>query len=154
MRDRAHRVAVDAFAIEIHQVTNEKFARFVRDTGYITVAERPLDPADFPGAPMENLQPGSMVFTPTRGPVDLRHLSQWWTWTIGASWQLPTGPGSTITGREQHPVVHVAHEDAAAYAQWAGRSSPPRPNGRPRRAAGWIKRNSRGVTPPKPRRRF
>ena len=120
----AHRVAVDAFAIEAHQVTNEQFARFVRDTGYVTVAERPLDPDDFPGAPAENLQPGSMVFTPTRGPVDLRHLSQWWTWTVGASWQRPTGPASTITGRERHPVVHVAHEDAAAYAQWAGRSLP------------------------------
>ncbi|SDC93028.1 formylglycine-generating enzyme family protein [Rhodococcus tukisamuensis] len=120
----SHRVAVDAFAIETHQVTTEQFARFVRDTGYLTVAERPLDPADFPGAPAENLQPGSMVFTPTPGPVDLRHLSQWWTWTVGASWQHPTGPASTTTGRERHPVVHVAHEDAAAYARWAGRSLP------------------------------
>ncbi|MBA8958434.1 formylglycine-generating enzyme required for sulfatase activity [Rhodococcus percolatus] len=120
----AHRVAIDAFAIEAHQVTTAQYAAFVRDTGYVTVAERPLDPADFPGAPAENLQPGSMVFTPTRGPVDLRHLSQWWTWTVGASWRHPTGPASTITGREQHPVVHVAHEDAAAYAQWAGRSLP------------------------------
>ncbi|MGF7123062.1 formylglycine-generating enzyme required for sulfatase activity [Rhodococcus sp. AG1013] len=120
----AHRVKVDAFAIETHQVTNAQYARFVRDTGYVTVAERPLDPADFPGAPVENLQPGSMVFTRTAGPVDLRHLSQWWIWTIGASWQRPTGPGSSTAGLGDHPVVHVAHEDAAAYAQWAGRALP------------------------------
>ncbi|MFI6430642.1 formylglycine-generating enzyme family protein [Rhodococcus oryzae] len=120
----AHRVAVDAFAIETHPVTNAQFAHFTRDTGYVTVAERPLDPAEFPGAPAENLQPGSMVFTPTPGPVDLRHLSQWWTWTVGASWRHPMGPGSSTAGLEQHPVVHLAHEDAEAYARWAGRSLP------------------------------
>src|SRR5687768_6633110 len=78
-----HRVRVAGFSIDAHPVTNEQFAAFVRDTGYVTVAERPLDPADYPGAPRENLTPGSLVFTPTRGPVDLRHLSQWWTWTPG-----------------------------------------------------------------------
>jgi sulfatase modifying factor 1 len=88
------------------------------------VAERSPDPADYPGAPPENLQPGSMVFTPTRGPVDLRHLSQWWIWTPGASWKAPEGPGSSIKRRPEHPVVHVAHEDAAAYADWADAGLP------------------------------
>jgi formylglycine-generating enzyme len=116
----AGRVHVEAFRIDVHPVTNAEFARFVDATGYRTVAERPLDPADFPGAPAENLVPGSLVFTRTPGPVDLRHLSQWWTWTPGAGWRHPEGPGSTLAGRSDHPVVHVAHEDAAAYCDWAG----------------------------------
>jgi len=120
----ARRVYVDAFSIDITTVTNARFADFVRSTGYITVAERPLDPADFPGAPAENLQPGSMVFTGTRGPVDLRHLSQWWAWVPGASWRRPFGPRSSIDQRMNHPVVHVAYEDADAYAAWAGRRLP------------------------------
>ena len=119
-----HRVRVDAFAIEPVPVTNERFAAFVRATGYVTLAERPVDPADFPGAPAANLVPGSLVFTPTPGPVDLRHLSQWWTWTPGACWQHPEGPGSTLAGRAEHPVVHVAHEDAEAFAAWAGKALP------------------------------
>ena len=117
-------VHVDGFWIEQHQVTNAQYAEFADATGYLTVAERPLDPADFPGAPVENLQPGSMVFTRTPGPVDLRHLSQWWAWTPGASWRRPTGPASSIDGLEEHPVVHVAAEDAEAYATWAGRALP------------------------------
>ncbi len=116
----AHPVQVDAFTIAAHPVTNEQFAEFVAATGYVTVAERPLDPADYPGAPVENLVPGSLVFTPTPGPVDLRHLSQWWTWTPGASWRYPEGPRSSVDGRSSHPVVHIAHEDAVAYASWAG----------------------------------
>ncbi|MFD4440030.1 formylglycine-generating enzyme family protein [Nocardia sp. NPDC058519] len=120
----AHRVEVDAFAIETRQVTNARYARFVDETGYVTVAERPLDPAEFPGAPAENLQPGSMVFAATAGPVDLRHLNLWWRWTPGASWRQPTGPRSSTQGREEHPVVHIAHEDARAYADWAGRALP------------------------------
>ena len=109
----ARAVAVDRFRLARTQVTNAPFAAFADATGYATVAERPLDPAEFPGAPPENLQPGSMVFRPTAGPVDLRHLSQWWAWTPGASWRHPDGPGSSTDGREDHPVVHVAHEDAA-----------------------------------------
>ena len=120
----ARPVTVAGFFIQAHQVTNTRFAEFVDATGYVTVAERPLNPADFPGAPPENLQPGSLVFRRTSGPVDLRHLSQWWTWTPGASWRHPIGPGSSIAARAEHPVVHVAFEDAAAYADWAGLALP------------------------------
>jgi len=116
----AHPVRVDGFVIASHPVTNEQFAEFVAASGYVTVAERPLDPADYPGAPEENLVPGSLVFTRTPGPVDLRHLSQWWTWTPGASWRHPEGPRSSIGDRWSHPVVHVAYEDAVAYASWVG----------------------------------
>ena len=116
----AHEVRVDGFAIGATAVTNAEFAAFVAATGYVTVAERDLDPADYPGAPAENLQPGSLVFTPTPGPVDLRPLSQWWTWKPGASWQHPQGPRSSIDTKGEHPVVHIAHEDAQAYASWSG----------------------------------
>ena len=119
-----HRVSVDGFAIDAHPVTNAQFACFVDATGYVTVAERPLDPAEYPGAPLENLVPGSLVFQPTPGPVDLRHLSQWWAWTPKASWARPEGPGSSYEDRLDHPVVHVAHEDAATYAAWAGLDLP------------------------------
>jgi formylglycine-generating enzyme required for sulfatase activity len=119
-----HAVSVDGFWIDRFQVTNSQFAAFVEATGYVTVAERPLDPADFPGAPAENLVPGSMVFTMTHGPVDLRHLNLWWRWTPGASWRHPEGPGSSIDDRSDHPVVHVAYEDAEAYARWAGKRLP------------------------------
>jgi formylglycine-generating enzyme len=105
-------------------VTNAEYGAFVTATGYRTVAERPLDPADFPGAPAENLVPGSMVFVRTPGPVDLRHLSQWWVWTPGACWWHPEGPGSDLDGRENHPVVQIAYEDAEAYAAWAGLALP------------------------------
>jgi formylglycine-generating enzyme required for sulfatase activity len=115
-----HRVRVAPFAIERDQVTNVRFAAFVEATGYVTVAERPLDPADYPGAPPQNLVPGSLVFTPTPGPVDLRHISQWWTWTPGACWSQPQGPGSGIDDRLDHPVVHIAHEDAVAFAASVG----------------------------------
>ncbi|HEU4974099.1 MAG TPA: formylglycine-generating enzyme family protein [Baekduia sp.] len=120
----AHPVVVGVFSIDRDPVTNDQFAAFVADTGYVTVAERPLDPAQFPGAPRENLVAGSLVFTGTPGPVDLRHLSQWWTWTPGARWQHPEGPRSTLAGRGAHPVVHVAAEDAEAYAAWAGKRLP------------------------------
>jgi formylglycine-generating enzyme len=120
----ARRVRVNGFWIERTAVTNAAFGAFVTATGYVTVAERPLDPADFPGAPAENLVPGSLVFHQTEGPVDLRHMSQWWIWTPGASWRHPEGPGTTTAGREDHPVVHVAQEDAAAFASWAGKELP------------------------------
>jgi formylglycine-generating enzyme required for sulfatase activity len=120
----AHLVHVDGVWIDAFEVSNDDFAAFVTATGYRTVAERPLDPADFPGAPEENLVPGSLVFTPTPGPVDLRHLSQWWTWVPGACWQHPEGEGSDLHDRGDHPVVHVAHEDASAYAAWVGAALP------------------------------
>ncbi len=120
----AHPVSVDGFWMAARQVTNDEYAAFVAETDYRTVAERPLDPDDFPGAPVENLQPGSMVFNRTPGPVDLRHLSQWWSWIPGACWRRPEGPGSSLVGRGRHPVVQIAYEDAAAYADWAGRSLP------------------------------
>ncbi len=119
-----HEVAVDAVWVDRHEVTNDDFAAFVAATGYVTVAERPLDPADFPGAPAENLVPGSLVFSATPGPVDLRHLNQWWTWTPGASWRHPFGMRSTLEGLHDHPVVHVADEDAASFAAWAGKDLP------------------------------
>jgi formylglycine-generating enzyme required for sulfatase activity len=120
----ARSVAVNGFWIQVREVTNADFTEFVDATGYVTVAERPLNAADYPGAPRENLQSGSMVFTRTRGPVDLRHLNLWWTWTPGASWRHPVGPQSSIDKRADHPVVHVAYEDAEAYAAWAGLALP------------------------------
>ena len=120
----AHPVVVNPFSIDRHPVTNRQFAAFVHQTGYVTVAERPLDPSEYPGAPPENLEPGSLVFTRTAGPVDLRHLSQWWTWTPGANWRHPEGPSSSLEGRDDHPVVHIAYEDAARYAAWAGKTLP------------------------------
>ena len=120
----AHEASVAGFWMDRTPVTNRQFATFVEDSGYVTLAERPLDPEQFQGAPPENLVPGSLVFTMTRGPVDLRHLNQWWTWTPGASWQHPHGPGSTLQGRLDHPVVHVATEDVETYAAWAGKSLP------------------------------
>ncbi|MFF0344686.1 formylglycine-generating enzyme family protein [Kribbella sp. NPDC004875] len=118
------RVDVAPFWIAAYAVTNRQYADFVADTRYVTVAERPLNPADFPGAPKENLKPGSLVFTRTPGPVDLRHLSQWWTWTPGACWRHPEGPGSGIADRSDHPVVHIAYDDALAYCDWAGAELP------------------------------
>ncbi|BBX31283.1 hypothetical protein MMAG44476_29426 [Mycolicibacterium mageritense DSM 44476 = CIP 104973] len=120
----AREVTVDGFWIQPYQVTNAQFTEFVDATGYVTVAERPVDPDDFPGAPPENLVPGSMVFQRTAGPVDLRHLNLWWTWTPGACWNHPRGPRSSLKGRERHPVVHIAFADAENYADWAGLALP------------------------------
>jgi formylglycine-generating enzyme required for sulfatase activity len=115
-----HEREIAPFWIDRYEVTNEKYAAFVDDTGYVTVAERALDPADFPGADPADLVPGAMVFTPTPGPVDLRDWRSWWRWQPGAHWRRPFGPESSIDGRLQHPVVHIAFEDANTYAQWAG----------------------------------
>lgn len=117
-------VTVAPFSLERHPVTNDQFAQFIEDTGHVTVAERALDPADFPGVPSDALQPGGLVFTPTAGPVPLDQIDQWWRWVPGATWREPRGPGSSIGALGDHPVVMVAHEDADAYAAWAGRRLP------------------------------
>jgi sulfatase modifying factor 1 len=125
-------VAVDAFWMDETPVTNREFARFVQETGYVTVAERPIDweemkrqvPPGTPRPPPEMLTPGSLVFRPTPGPVDLRDLSAWWVWVTGANWRHPEGPGSDLEGRWDHPVVHVSWADAEAFAQWAGKRLP------------------------------
>ena len=116
-------VDVPAFALETHAVSNARFAAFVDATGYRTLAEQGPDPADFPGADPALLVPGSLVFVPPTGPVDLR-VPTWWAWVPGAHWRAPGGPGTDLAGREDHPVVHVAHADAEAYARWAGRDLP------------------------------
>lgn len=119
-----HPVTVAPFSIERHPVTNAQFAEFVDATGYVTVAERPLDPADFPGVPKDELVPGGLVFRATAGPVNLREWRQWWTWEPGACWRHPFGADSSVEDRLDHPVVQVAYPDAAAYARWAGRRLP------------------------------
>ena len=119
-----HRVAVDGFWMDERPVTAAEFRRFVRETGYVTFCERPLDPALYPDADPDLLVPGSLVFRKTEGPVDLRDFRNWWEYVPGAFWKRPEGPGSTINGRDRHPVVQVAYEDAEAYATWAGKELP------------------------------
>ena len=119
-----HRVRVQAFELDERPVTNAEFAAFVAATGYLTVAEVPLDPAEFPDLSPRDLAPGGLVFTPSPGPVDLGDWRQWWRWVPGACWQQPLGPGSSIEGREDHPAVQVSFADAGAYAAWAGKRLP------------------------------
>jgi sulfatase modifying factor 1 len=119
-----HRVYVDGFWMDKTDVTNAQFARFVKATGYVTVAERRPDPKDFPGVPPGKLVPGSLVFTPPANPVSLDGYSQWWSYVAGANWRHPLGPRSTILEKPTDPVVQVAYEDAAAYATWAGKRLP------------------------------
>lgn len=119
-----HRVYVDAFWMDATDVTNQEFARFVRATKYVTVAERKPKAEDFPGAPSENLVPGAVVFSPPDHPVPLNNHYQWWSYAAGASWRHPTGPKSNLAGREKYPVVNIAYEDAEAYAKWAGKRLP------------------------------
>jgi formylglycine-generating enzyme len=120
----AHRARVDPFWMDAHAVTNAEFARFVRETGHVTLAERAPDPADYPGARPELLVPASVVFVKPRHRVDLRNPYEWWTYVPGADWRHPRGPGSTIDGLDDHPVVHVAFEDVEAFARWAGKELP------------------------------
>ena len=119
-----HLVSVNAFWMDVDEVTNEEFERFVRATGYVTIAERKPNAADFPGAPPENLVPGSVVFTPPREEIPLDNFYAWWSYIPGANWRHPEGPSSDLKGREKHPVVHVAWPDAVAYAEWAGKRLP------------------------------
>ncbi len=127
-----HEVRVAPFWMDAHEVTNSDFRKFVEATGYLTVAERPIVweelaqglPPGTPKPPDSLLQPGALVFRATDQPVPLDDVSRWWVWTPGASWKHPEGPGSSIEGLMDHPVVHVAWEDAMAYAEWAGKRLP------------------------------
>ena len=120
----AHHVSVDSFWIDRAPVTNARFRRFAEETGYVTYAEIPPDPKDYPGAQPHMLKAGSLVFSPPAHVVDLRDWSQWWMYCFEANWRQPYGPGSSIEGKDEHPVVHVAYRDALAYAQWARKELP------------------------------
>lgn len=119
-----HQETVGPFLMDRHPVTNAEFAAFVRDTGYVTLAELPPDAADYPDVPVEALVAGSLVFHRTAGPVDLTNWSLWWTYVPGAQWRYPLGPNSSIESLGDHPVVHIAYQDAVAYAEWAGKELP------------------------------
>ncbi|MEL6557479.1 MAG: formylglycine-generating enzyme family protein [Bacteroidota bacterium] len=127
-----HQVKVSSFYMDRHEVTNRQFKKFVDETGYKTIAERAIDweelkkglPAGTPKPADSVLQAGSLVFSATQKPVNLHDYSQWWRWTIGASWKHPEGPESNLNGRMDHPVVHIAWDDAQAYANWAGKRLP------------------------------
>ncbi len=120
----SHRVTVNAFWIDTTPVTNRQFAEFVRATGHVTFAETVPDPRDYPGSLSDMIFAGSLVFRPPKHRVDLRDWSQWWTLLEGANWRQPYGPGSSISGLDHHPVVHVNFGDALAYATWAGKELP------------------------------
>jgi formylglycine-generating enzyme len=119
-----HRVTVDGFWMDRTPITNGQFRLFVIDTGHVTVAERRPRAEDYPGALPQMLKAGSLVFDPPAHPVDLRDWGQWWAFRFGANWRKPYGPGSSIRGLDDHPVVHVAYADAVAYAGWAGKGLP------------------------------
>jgi sulfatase modifying factor 1 len=120
----AHKVKVPGFWMDPYTVTNRDFQRFVDATGHVTLAERPANAEDYPGAKPELLVPSSVVFRKSAGPVDLRNPHNWWTYVAGADWRHPRGPDSSLEGLLDHPVVHVAFEDAEAYARWAGKELP------------------------------
>jgi sulfatase modifying factor 1 len=116
----AHPVSVGPFRLARTPVTNDAYAAFVADTGYVTLAERAPDPSDYPGADPELMVPGSSVFTQPSRPVGLGDAYRWWAWMPGADWRHPYGPSSTVDSLGTHPVVHIAYADAVAYADWAG----------------------------------
>jgi formylglycine-generating enzyme required for sulfatase activity len=120
----AHEVSVDGFWIDRTPVSNRDFLRFVNETGYVTFAELKPEAKDYPGALPHMLRAGSLVFTPPREPVDLADWMKWWQFKFGANWRRPYGPRSSLAGRHDHPVVHVAYRDAEAYAAWAGKELP------------------------------
>ncbi|MBZ0186993.1 MAG: formylglycine-generating enzyme family protein, partial [Candidatus Obscuribacterales bacterium] len=127
-----HQVDVDSFFIDATEVTNSQFKRFVDETGYLTTAQQPVDweemkkdlPVGTPKPDEEKLLAGSMVFTPPDKAVALSDYSKWWSWTAGADWLHPRGPGSSIDGLDDHPVVQVSFVDALAYCKWAGKRLP------------------------------
>lgn len=118
------KATVEGFWMDQTAVTNRDFEKFVEETGYVTVAERPPDPAMFPGADPAQLVPGSITFFMPPGPVDMGNPGNWWRWTPGASWRQPWGPGSDLEGKDEHPVTQVAWEDVDAYARWVGKELP------------------------------
>jgi formylglycine-generating enzyme len=117
-------VTVGDFWIDRHPVTVAEFRRFVKDTGYVTLAEREPDESTYSDADPDLLVPGSLVFHMAVGPVDLRDYTNWWSYLPGADWRHPEGPESTLHGKERHPVTHVAFEDAVEYAAWMGKELP------------------------------
>lgn len=119
-----HRVYVDGYFMDETEVTNEEFAKFVKATGYITVAEQKPTKEEFPTAAEEDLVTGSVIFTPTPSAVNLNNFLQWWRYEPNTDWKHPLGPQSNLKGKEKYPVVHVTYEDAAAYAKWAGKRLP------------------------------
>jgi formylglycine-generating enzyme required for sulfatase activity len=128
----AHKVRIDGFWIDQTEVTNAQFRRFVEATGYLTTAERPINweqlktqiPPGTPRPPDDQLVPGSLVFAQPDHPVQLDNIANWWKWVPGANWRCPDGPGTSINGKDNFPVIHISWEDAAAYAQWAGKRLP------------------------------
>lgn len=128
----AHTVRVAGFFLDEAEVTNAQFREFVAATNYVTTAEKPVDwaelqkqfPPGTPSPPAERLVPGSLVFTPPKSAVPFNDMTRWWTWTAGACWKHPEGPGSDLSGRDDHPVVHVSWDDAVAFAKWAGKRLP------------------------------
>lgn len=127
-----HKVIIDGFYMDIHEVTNAQFKAFVNATGYITTAEKKPDWEELkkqlpPGTPKpdeSNLVPSSLVFTPPNHPVDLNNYSQWWSWVSGANWKNPSGPNSNIKGKDNYPVIQISWDDATAYCKWAGKRLP------------------------------
>ena len=119
-----HRVYVDGYYMDEAEVTNEQYEEFVKATGYVTIAEQKPTKEEFPTASEEDLITGSVIFNPTPAAVNLNYYLQWWTYVAGADWKHPLGPQSSIKGKEKYPVVHIAYEDAAAYAKWAGKRLP------------------------------
>ena len=119
-----HRVTVDGFFIDRMPVTNRDFRKFVNATGHVTLAEIKPKAEDYPGALPHMLKAGSMVFTLPKHPVDLKDWSQWWRFKFGSDWRRPYGPRSSISGLDDHPVVHIAYCDAETYAKWAGKELP------------------------------
>lgn len=142
----AHRARVDGFWIDRTPVTNAQFAAFVAAARYVTVAERPLNPAKYPGVPLHLLKPGSLVFSAPAHAVDPSDWVKWWTLVFGASWRRPYGPPASYRAFGDHPVVHISFEDALAYATWPGRTCPRRRNGSSPRVAAWRMPITPGAT--------